>query len=125
MVYKLCPRFPEFSPIDGDEKPLNFGRALVNACQIEFEAIPWTFVPTEEESAKYSPREDLELYVKQKKDKLLANMKFIGNLYLRDLLSLTVIHAMVQELIGIREELPEEHLVECVVELLRSTGYAL
>jgi len=55
----------------------------------------------------------------------LANMKFIGNLFLRQLLAVKVIGQVVHDLIGLKEGLPEEHMIECVCELLRAIGFTL
>jgi len=56
---------------------------------------------------------------------MLANMKFIGHLFLRKLLAVKVIGQIVHDLIGIKEDLPEEHMIECTCELLCTVGYTL
>ena len=58
---------------------------------------------------------------------MLANMKFIGNLFLRQLLAVKVIGQVVHDLVGIKEgnALPEEHMIECVCELLQAIGFTL
>jgi hypothetical protein len=56
---------------------------------------------------------------------MLANMKFIGNLFLRQLLAVKVIGQVVHDLIGIKDGLPEEHMIECVCELLEAIGHTL
>merc|ERR1719282_2076253 len=67
-----------------------------------------------------------ELQKKRKeKDKAKANMKFIGNLFLRQLLAVKVIGQVVYELIGIKDSPPEEHKIECVCELLKAIGHTL
>ena len=53
---------------------------------------------------------------------VLANMKFIGNLFLRQLLAAKVIGQVVHDLIGLKETLPEEHMIECVCELLQAAA---
>lgn len=63
--------------------------------------------------------------MKKRKDKMLANMKFIGNLFLRQLLAVKVIGQVVYDLIGIKETPPEEHMIECVCELLKAIGHTL
>eukprot|EP00438_Fugacium_kawagutii_P015395 Skav225155 [mRNA] locus=scaffold1056:303579:304109:- [translate_table: standard] len=100
--------------------------------------------------------------MKKRKGKMLANIKFIGNLFLRQLLAVKVIgqavfapvcvkgtmfkrmlHSMfvirfvcqlslgawkvVHDLVGIKEgnALPEEHMIECVCELLQAIGFTL
>jgi hypothetical protein len=63
--------------------------------------------------------------MKKRKDKMLANMKFIGNLFLRQLLAVKVIGQVVHDLIGLKQGMPEEHMIECVCELLQAIGFSL
>jgi len=127
MVFALKERYPQFPPENEGEKPATFTRVLLNNCQNEFENMPATFEATEEEKTKFPNPEDLQLELKRKKDMMLANMKFIGHLFLRQLLAVKVIGQVVHDLIGIKEDksLPEEHMIECVCELLQAIGYTL
>jgi len=50
-------------------------------------------------------------------------MKFIGQLFLRNLLSPRVIVSVLHELL--LEETPKEYKVECTLELLTTVGYTL
>merc|ERR1740123_2698973 len=68
---------------------------------------------------------DLAHEMQLRKKKMLANMKFIGHLFLRQLLAVKVIGQVVHDLIGIKEGLPEEHMIECTCELLCTIGYTL
>jgi len=68
---------------------------------------------------------DLAHEMQTRKKKMLANMKFIGHLFLRQLLAVKVVGQIVHALIGIKEGLPEEHMVECTCELLCTIGYTL
>lgn len=124
MVFALRTRYPEFPPESEGEKAQTFTRVLLNTCQNEFESLPTSFEPTEEEKVRI-PADDLRLEMKKRKDKMLANMKFIGNLFLRQLLAVKVIGQVVHDLIGIKETLPEEHMIECVCELLQAIGHTL
>jgi len=124
MVFALRTRYPEFPAEAEDQKPTTFTRVLLNTCQNEFESLPSTFEATEEERKLHST-EELNLEMKRRKDKMLANMKFIGNLFLRQLLAVKVIGQVVHDLVGLKEALPEEHMIECVCELLRSIGFTL
>lgn len=63
--------------------------------------------------------------MKKRSDKLLANMKLIGNLFLRQLLHVKVIGQIVYDLIVIIDNPPKEHMIECVCELLRVIGHTL
>jgi hypothetical protein len=124
MVFALRTRYPEFPPEHEGEKAHTFTRVLLNTCQTEFENLPTSFEPTDEERQKYSA-DELRLDISQRKAKMLANMKFIGNLFLRQLLAVKVIGQVVHDLIGIKDQHPEEHMIECVCELLQAIGYSL
>lgn len=124
MVFALRTRYPEFPPESEGEKAQTFTRVLLNTCQEEFESLPTSFEATEQEKEKMTA-DDLRLELKRRKDKMLANMKFIGNLFLRQLLAVKVIGQVVHDLIGIKEKLPEEHMIECVCELLQAIGHTL
>jgi hypothetical protein len=124
MVFSLRTRYPEFPPEHEGEKAHSFTRILLNTCQNEFESLPTSFEPTEEEKNTYSA-DDLRLDIGKKKEKVLANMKFIGNLFLRQLLAVKVIGQVVHDLIGIKDAPIEEHMIECVCELLQAIGFSL
>jgi hypothetical protein len=124
MVFALRRRYPEFPPEHEWEKPHSFTRVLLNTCQHEFESLPMSLEPAEEERSMLSA-DGLRLFLKQRKDKVLANMKFIGNLFLRQLLAVKVVGRVVHDLIGIKEDLPQEHMIECACELLQAIGYTL
>mmetsp|Transcript_15947 Transcript_15947/g.42143 ORF Transcript_15947/g.42143 Transcript_15947/m.42143 type:complete len:1094 (+) Transcript_15947:192-3473(+) len=124
MVFALRTRYPEFQPENEGEKAQTFTRILLNTCQNEFESLPSTFEPTAEERVTIN-KDELRLEMKRRKEKILANMKFIGNLFLRQLLAVKVIGQVVHDLIGIKDALPEEHMIECVCELLEAIGHTL
>jgi len=124
MVQNLKSRYPEFPPEEEGEKPLTFVRVLLNTCQVEFENLPVTLEPSPEERAKMEA-EDVDEWKKRIKSRALNNMKFIGHLYLRSLLAAKVISGVVHDLLTSDESIPEEHKVECAVELLQNVGYTL
>eukprot|EP00397_Hematodinium_sp_SG-2012_P003042 GEMP01003050.1.p1 GENE.GEMP01003050.1~~GEMP01003050.1.p1 ORF type:complete len:905 (+),score=126.71 GEMP01003050.1:258-2717(+) len=128
MVFALHSRYPEFPPKNEGEKPVTFTRILLNTCQREFENLPALLSePSPEIKAQYTAEECDSLQQTRKKC-ALANMKFIGNLFLRQLLSVKVINQIVHDLLGIKNtgnHHPEEHMIECVCELLKSIGYTL
>ena len=129
MVLILRTTFPEFPPEKDGEKPHNFRRLLLTACQNEFESSLTTLALSEEELEKFNGPEEVVLGKKRRKDRLLTNMKLIGALFLRKLLSAKVVaHEVVGQLIGLeshQDGLPEEHKIESVVELLTSIGHTL
>eukprot|EP00929_Paragymnodinium_shiwhaense_P009177 TRINITY_DN11323_c0_g1_i1.p1 TRINITY_DN11323_c0_g1~~TRINITY_DN11323_c0_g1_i1.p1 ORF type:complete len:651 (-),score=199.28 TRINITY_DN11323_c0_g1_i1:218-2170(-) len=124
LVFNLKSVYPEFPSPEGG-KAVTFKSTLLNICQEEFEALPSTMDPTESEKEECD-KDELEHRRKKKKDRLLANMKFIGHLFLRQLLSARVIGSVLLELVLCgHDELPHEHVVECACELLLCIGYAL
>jgi hypothetical protein len=99
---------------------------MLNVTQNEYEAMPTTLQPTEEEKAAYPDPEELQFMLGGKKKKLLANMRFIGHLFLKDLLTGKIITTVAKELLMIDGTgMPEDHVVECVCELVSSIGYTL
>jgi len=124
MVQNLKSRYPEFPPEEEGEKPLTFVRVLLNTCQVEFENLPVVLDPSAEERQGMEA-EEVNLWRKKAKDRALANMKFIGHLYLRSLLAAKVISGVVHDLLTSDENIPEEHKVECACELLQNVGYTL
>mmetsp|Transcript_137829 Transcript_137829/g.428280 ORF Transcript_137829/g.428280 Transcript_137829/m.428280 type:complete len:282 (-) Transcript_137829:80-925(-) len=126
LVYKLRAEMPEFPGQDGG-KPVSFRSALLNCCQNEFETmISHAPDPTPEELQGIDP-EEAEFRRQQRKARTLANIKFIGHLFLRQLLSPKIIGSVISDLAMCDrvEILPGEHVVECICELLNSIGYTL
>lgn len=122
LVFGLKAVFPEFpSPTGG--KPISFRSSVLTICQYEFEDLLQRFEPENQVEA-----EDAAEVRKKCKDRLIANIKFIGHLFLRQLLSAKVVGSVSKELalcgapVGQR---PEEHALECVCELLMSIGFTL
>lgn len=125
LVFVLKTAFPEFPNPEGS-KPVTFKSTLLDICQREFEAMPTSFKPTKEDEEKFG-KEEIEFRRKKAKDRVLANMKFIGHLFLRQLLSAKVIGSVIQELTlcNRAQEVPQEHVIECACELLTNIGYTL
>eukprot|EP00403_Amphidinium_massartii_P027787 CAMPEP_0178390786 /NCGR_PEP_ID=MMETSP0689_2-20121128/10825_1 /TAXON_ID=160604 /ORGANISM="Amphidinium massartii, Strain CS-259" /LENGTH=749 /DNA_ID=CAMNT_0020011305 /DNA_START=1 /DNA_END=2251 /DNA_ORIENTATION=+ len=125
LALALRTELPEFAREDGS-KPITFKAVLLNYCQHEFDSLPTVLEWDAEQSASMDP-EELEFRTKKRKDRALANMKFIGHLFLRQLLSTKVISSVAQDLAGCQDEstLPKEHVIECLCELLMATGLTL
>jgi len=123
-VFRLSTRYPAFPPEEDGEKPIDFQRSLVNACQEEFESWPTSLEPTEAELALGS--EDCQLAVSRRKARMLAHMKFVGHIFLRGLLSVRVVAGVVDMLLTADEgKFPSDFHVESACELLESVGYTL
>jgi len=128
MMTALRTRYPEFpAAVEGDP-PSSFTRLLLTTVQQEYESLPKTLECDDEMKAKYPDPDELNFQVSKMKKKFLANMKLIGQLYLRQLLSIKIIHGVLQELLfcsGKSSSHPEEHFLECVCTLIRGIGYTL
>ncbi|CAD7929714.1 unnamed protein product [Amoebophrya sp. A25] len=104
MCMVLRSRFPEFPRDDGTS--FNFTRALLNRAQQEF--------------GRTSTNSNSEV----DKERLLGNMKFIGQLFLRKLLSQRIVRSVVSDLIYAAAE-PSALSIECTCVLLKNVGKTL
>eukprot|EP00439_Symbiodinium_sp_Y106_P015218 s3790_g2.t1 len=125
MVFSLKAVYPSFPSPDGG-KPITFKGLVLNICQNEFEELLASNDISAEQKAKLD-EEELEYMRKKRKDRMRANMKFIGHLFLRQLLSAKVIGSVICELVLCEQvdDLPEEHALECACELLLAIGYTM
>ncbi|CEM30102.1 unnamed protein product [Vitrella brassicaformis CCMP3155] len=117
-------RSPEFP--HEKEKGKTFRRALLNKCQEEFEKLPETKMTlSDEDKAGLSP-DDQDIKLKKLKDRILGNIKFIGELFLRRLLPTKVVKEVVTSLIGEDASYsPEELFIECLCTLVTTIGLTL
>lgn len=119
---------PQFDAPEAGKKPITFKATLLNVCQGEFEAIHTSDgVDLTEEEKEGKDSEEINHMIKKKKDRCLATMKFIGHLFLRQLLKDKIIGSVVTDLAMCQEaeKTPPEHLVECICELLNAIGFTL
>jgi len=125
MVFALKQRMPEFKSSTGG-KVVTFKAAVLNATQSEFEALSDILTLSEEETRGKQDKE-IELLKKQRKDRARANMKFIGQLFLRALLGTRIIESVIRDMAKCSSEatVPEEPIVECLCELLTNIGFTL
>jgi len=124
MVYNLANRLPEFETPNG---PVNIKTALLNICQTEFESLP---APTQlaghwGEAPIVGDQSDFETPARSQKHRIVANMRLIGHLFLRRLLSAKVVIALIQDLLGNADDQPIDIAIECACELLASVGFTL
>jgi len=126
MVFMLKGEMPSFPNPEGG-KDVTFKSILLNVCQAEFENMPRTL--NTEEDAKNCDPEELKFKQLKQKGRFLANMKFIGNLFLQQLLTTKIVSSIISDLVGsaggAADVVPEEHVVECICELLTAIGYTL
>jgi len=126
MYSQLCVRcaekFPEFpDESNPDAKPHTFKRLLLNKCQEEFEKEN----VVEEELAKLPEETDpsvKEQIRKKAKNRMLGNIRFIGELYKCKMLTEKIMHECVIKLLGRDTKDPDLDEVECLVKLLTAIG---
>jgi len=125
VVFSLKSAYPEF-PAEGGGRPVTFKGLVLNICQNEFEDLLASSDASKDEKAECQD-EELEALRKNRRERMRANMKFIGHLFLRQLLSAKVIGSIICELVLFEEAdvLPEEHALDCACELLLAIGYTL
>jgi hypothetical protein len=99
---------------------------VLNICQIEFEELLAAPEPSEHEKAGHGG-EELEAMCQERRGRMRANMRFVGHLFLRQLLSTKVVCGILRELVlcDLRDVAPQEHALECVCELLDTVGFTL
>lgn len=115
------------SQVPAGDANVPFSSLLVGVCHAEFEALRTRYKETLEETASCEDPEEIEFEIKKTKDKMLASMSLIGNLFLRGLMSASAIAAVVTDLVSARDGAlaPADYEVECVCELLKSVGATL
>lgn len=131
---------------------LNFRRILLNNCKEEFvrfanSSKPVKTTPKSDQDssdksgddlkspnvdAEKAPeetdleKEEADLKASNAKRRMLANVRFIGELFLKDLLSETIIHKQcIQKLLQLAVETKEEDVLEALCKLLSKTGAKL
>jgi hypothetical protein len=128
LVYKLFQHMPSYpSRVEG-EKAHTVKSTLLNLCQDEFESMPRTNAEMEApaEIQSEGPGE-VDFWRSKQKKRMMANMKFIGHLFLRQLLTAKTIGTIVLGLLQVGDEnaQPAEHIVECTCELIMAIGATL
>ncbi|XP_017780283.1 PREDICTED: eukaryotic translation initiation factor 4 gamma 2 [Nicrophorus vespilloides] len=123
MYAQLCKRLseeaPNFEPPNG---PCTFRLLLLNKCKVEFEQRSEIL---EQYGHKDQTIEDEERRHLAKR-KMLGNIKFIGELGKLEILSETILHRCIQELLCAkrRGDDPSEDL-ECLCQIMRTCGRIL
>jgi len=126
LVFKLKSEMPEFPSPDGG-KPKTFKSTLLTVCQNEFESISSDSFELEDAEKEGKDKEEIDFMKAAKKARCLATMKFIGHLFLRQLLTARIIGEVIQDLAGCHtaDAQPAEHTIECICELLNAIGHTL
>ncbi|XP_048132926.1 eukaryotic translation initiation factor 4G [Rhodamnia argentea] len=118
----LAQELPDF--IEDDNK-ITFRRVLLNKCQEEFER-----GEREEEEAnkaeeegeiKQSEEEREEKRIKARR-RMLGNIRLIGELYKKRMLTEKIMHECIKKLLGGQHETPEEEDIEALCKLMSTIG---
>ena len=111
-----CPEFPDESAAGGPARPITFKRVLLNKCQEEFEtAGKITF---DHEGLTDEEKEQVLL---KRRMKLIGNIKFVGELFKKKMLTEKIMHSCIVHLL----KKPEEEEMECLCKLFEGTGKML
>ncbi|KAK1939524.1 LOW QUALITY PROTEIN: MIF4G domain containing protein [Babesia divergens] len=98
-------------------KRLTFSSALLTKIQQEYEATPHNL-----DAVRAAMGEDHEIQMKKLKTRILGTVKMIGELFQRRILGFKIVNKVVMDLVMANDE-PHEHLIECFLQLIYSTGY--
>jgi len=127
MYAELC-RSLALEPVldDALEKPKHFRSALLTRCQEEFNEDLATRMERAEREATEEEldEEDKALLLIRTKRAYLGHMKFLGELFLKDLLKEKIVHEVIDILFSDGGEKDEERL-ECLCKLLSTVGHKL
>lgn len=121
---QLAVDMPEF--VENGEK-VTFKRVLLNKCQEEFhrgerEQAEASAVE-EDGKEKITPEEREEKRLKAKR-RMLGNIRFIGELYKKHMLTERIMHECIRKLLGEYEN-PEEEDVEALCKLMSTIGHMI
>lgn len=119
---KLAGDLPEFTE---NEEKITFKRVLLNKCQEEFER-----GEREQEEAEKDEEEHVEVKMtpEEREDKrlkarrrMLGNIRFIGELYKKSMLTERIMHECIKKLLGDMQN-PDEEDVEALCKLMSTIG---
>ncbi|XP_010544557.1 PREDICTED: eukaryotic translation initiation factor 4G isoform X2 [Tarenaya hassleriana] len=117
----LSSELPEF--IIENEETTNFKRLLLNKCQEEFER-----GEREEEEASRAEEGQLEQTEGEREEKrvkarrrMLGNIRLIGELYKKTMLTEKIMHGCIKKMLGYNEE-PDEENIEALCRLMSTIG---
>ncbi|KAF7457484.1 Mif4g domain-containing protein, partial [Cryptosporidium felis] len=126
MYADLCQILKWRSPVleCGDGKSsIGFSRALLARCEQEFKNMPRNMTPTEEERQQYDS-EELNILYRKRKLHVLGIIRLIGELFIRKMFPMRSLNELVFDLVMIQES-PDEYAIECLCQLIMTTGYYL
>ncbi|CAA2956164.1 eukaryotic translation initiation factor 4G-like [Olea europaea subsp. europaea] len=121
FCFHLAAELPDFSL---DNERINFRRLLLNKCQMEFERgerdEEEVKKADEEGQAKHSEEKREEKRLRERRH-LLGNIRLIGELYKKKMLTERPMHECIKKLLG-QYQSPDEEDVEALCELMSTIG---
>ncbi|KAG7305821.1 hypothetical protein JYU34_009970 [Plutella xylostella] len=128
MYAQLCKRLSEEAPDlepppppGAPPGPCTFKVLLLNKCRTEFENRAQAFAAFEERALAPEELERRHLA----KCKMLGNIKFIGELGKLEILSESILHRCIQQLLARRAAADHHEDLECLAQLVRTCGRVL
>ncbi|KAF8818757.1 putative eukaryotic translation initiation factor [Cardiosporidium cionae] len=121
MYADLCIVLNWRSPSLSENPQNTFRVALISKIQEEFQRLPKTLELSEEE-AQGLEKAAIDLEIKKMKNHILGVVRLIGELFQRRLLAFRIVSSVVVDLV-IDNENPHEHVIECFLQLICTTGY--
>ncbi|KAL8249352.1 hypothetical protein R6Q59_006220 [Mikania micrantha] len=122
FCYHLAGELPGFA---GENEKITFKRLLLNKCQEEFERGEKEEEEanrTEEGEIKQSEEEREEKRVKARR-RMLGNIRLIGELYKKKMLTEKIMHGCVHKLLGVDQNSnPDEENIEALCKLMSTIG---
>eukprot|EP00366_Plasmodium_knowlesi_P004526 XP_002262024.1 Plasmodium falciparum asparagine-rich protein,putative [Plasmodium knowlesi strain H] len=123
MYADVCQALKWRSPNFEMKKKSSFEIALLKKIQEEYENLPSTFESTMKEKLKNDENEEELSFVEQKqKKRLFGIVKLIGELFQRQIVSISIVISIAHDLLIAFEE-PKEYCIEAFLQLIYSTGF--
>ncbi|KAK1425081.1 hypothetical protein QVD17_20425 [Tagetes erecta] len=119
----FCSRLAVELPCFGDDyEKISFKRLLLNKCQKEFERRG----REEEEAANRTEEGDNKLTDEEREEKrrrrVLGNIRIIGELYKKRMLTERIIHECIKKLLGYNQKNSDEENIEALCTLMSTIG---
>lgn len=118
MYAQLCKRLSEEAPnFEPPNSPCSFRLLLLNKCKTEFENRTETL---EQHGGDQSLEEEERRQLAKRK--MLGNIKFIGELGKLEILSESILHRCIRELLKTKKDDDPSEDLECLCQIMRTCG---
>ncbi|XP_020586191.1 eukaryotic translation initiation factor 4G-like [Phalaenopsis equestris] len=121
FCFHLASELPDF--LENNEK-ITFRRLLLNKCQEEFERGEREQAEankTEEEGEISQTEDEREEKKNRARRRMLGNIRLIGELYKKRMLTERIMHECIQKMLGYRQ-IPDEEDIESLCKLMNTIG---